>query len=200
MEIYFVRHGQTNSNLAERYQHEKTQLNETGVEQVESIAKEIQALKPTRVITSLHLRAVETARILTKGTDIIPETNFEFGELKNPSWLVGSRFSGLNTFIYVAYWFFGRFIKGGESYHEFYKRIKRAQKILEDLPEDERVVIVSHSVFINVFTEHLCLEKKISFRQASLVLFRIFTLRNAGIIHLHFDRGDNICGWTIIKG
>lgn len=200
MEVYFIRHGQTNSNLAHRHQHERTQLNEVGVQQVEAIAKKVQALKPTRVITSTQLRAIETARILTMGSEIIPETNTEFEELKNPTSLIGSRYIGLNTLFYIVFWYLGKLIDGGgESYQNFFSRIKRAQKVIEDLPSDERVVIVSHSVFTNIFIEHLCLDRRLSIWQASKSLVRIFTLKNAKIIHLHYDKGSNICGWTIIK-
>lgn len=199
MEVYFIRHGQTNGNLAGRYQHEKTQLNEAGVKQVKNIVKKVQDLKPTRLITSTQLRAVETARLLSEGSDLVPETSVEFEELRIPSRFVGSRFFGLTTFFFASYWFFGRLVIGGESYRQFFARIKRAQKILEDLPEGERVVVVSHSVFINIFIEHLCLDKKMSIKQAFKSFVRILNLQNTAIVHLHYDRGLNICNWITVE-
>ncbi len=199
MEVYFVRHGQTNGNLARRHQHRDTQLNELGTKQVEAIVGKVSALQPTRVITSTQVRAIETARILTSACQVIPETHIEFEELKNPLWLVGSRYIGLTTFIYVIQWFFGRPIKDGESYQQFFERIKRARKIIESFDDSEKVVVVSHAVFTNIFIEHLCLDSKMTIWQAVKSFIRILTLQNAKIIHLHYTSGSNICGWTVLK-
>jgi broad specificity phosphatase PhoE len=199
MDIYFVRHGQTNGNTARRHQHPDTPLNAYGKEQVEAIIGKISALQPTRVITSTQLRAVETARILTEACDVIPETYPEFEELKRPLWLVGTRYIGITTVIYVLQWFFGKEIEGGESYEDFLERIRRARSFLESLPNDSRVLVVSHAVFTNIFIEHLCMDERMNFWQALRSFLRILRLRNAGIIHLLYTPGKNICGWTILK-
>jgi broad specificity phosphatase PhoE len=199
MDVYFVRHGQTSGNVAHRHQHPDTPLSEIGQKQVEAIVGKISALQPTHIISSTNLRAVETTRILTAACNVIPDTNADFEELRRPLNMVGARFIGVTTLIYVVSWFFGREIQEGESYQQFLERIRRSRARLETLPAEARVVVVSHSVFTNVFIEHLCLDERMSLAQAIRSFIRIFTLRNAGIIHLRYEKGKHLCGWTVLN-
>ncbi len=199
MDVYFIRHGQTDGNIARRHQHPDTPLNESGKQQVEAIAAEIVGLQPTHAITSTQLRAVETARIITTACGIIPDTHPDFEELRHPRWLMGARYMGPTTVLYMLQWFFGLPISGGESYDEFLARIKRAQNHLETLPPEARVIVVSHSVFMNIFIEHLCLDNKMSFLHACTRFIQILRLRNAGVIHLRYTPGAALCGWTVVR-
>ncbi len=199
MDVYFIRHGQTNGNLAFRHQHPDTPLNEQGAEQVKSVLQTISELNPTHIITSSQLRAVETARILSSASDVIPETSKDFEELIRPPRLVGVRLVGFTTFVYVVSWFFGGIHAGGESYAEFLERIKRARQHLESLPAEARVLVVSHAIFTNIFIEHLCLDKPMSFFQAVKSFYHIFRLRNASIVHLKYTKVENLCGWQVLR-
>jgi broad specificity phosphatase PhoE len=199
MEVFFLRHGQTNGNVARRHQHTDTPLNEMGVKQVEAVASEVVALRPTHIVSSTQLRAIETTRIVATACDLIPETHAAFIELKRPEWLVGYHFISPTTLLYVLRWFWGSEIDRGESYGAFLKRIETARLYLEALPPDARVVVVSHSVFTNVFIEQLCRPKKMNLVRASISFLRIFTLRNAGLVRLRFDQGAHACGWTVLS-
>lgn len=185
MDVYFIRHGETDGNVAKRHQHHDTELNEVGQIQAEMVADRVMKIKPTHIITSTNLRAVETTRIIAKRCpDVIPETNTLFEELKRPDWLTGDRFFGLTTVLYILRWFLNYKIEGGESYDDFAKRIIEARSYLESLPDDSCVVVVSHSVFINLFLEYLHSDKKISFWRACRRLVFILTMRNVEMIHL----------------
>jgi len=200
MDVFFVRHGQTDGNIAQRYQHPDTRLNEVGKAQAEAIAGKIATLEPTHIITSTQLRAVETTRIITGSLPVIPETHADFEELRRPLTLVGARYLGLTTLWYVVRWFFDWPHDQGETYPDFLKRIKSAQAYLETLPADARVVVVSHSVFTNIFVEHLCLDRRLTFFEAVKGFWRILTLRNTAIIHLQYAKvGEGLCGWSVLK-
>ncbi|MEZ4195255.1 MAG: histidine phosphatase family protein [Candidatus Paceibacterota bacterium] len=199
MEVYFVRHGQTNGNVARRHQHPDTPLNFVGEHQVSLIAKEIARLKPTHLISSTQLRAIESTRIITSEYAVIPDTNADFAELVRPDWLIGSRYLSFTTLRYLFEWFFRKELPGGESYADFLARVKRAREYLESFPSDARVVVVSHAVFTNIFIDHLCREEKMRFLSAPFSFIRMLMIRNAGITHLHFSPGQNICGWSRVK-
>ncbi len=199
MEVFFVRHGETDGNVARRHQHSETSLNEVGRAQVMALAPEIAALKPTHFISSTHLRAIETTRILAAACNLTPATSHAFEELARPDSLVGQRYMGVVTLFYVLRWFFGFKIPDGEGYQQFLSRILEGRRYLQALPNNSRVVVVSHAVFVNIFIEHLCLDTKMGIGQALRSFFKIFRLRNASIIHLHFTPGNYICGWTVIK-
>lgn len=200
MDIYFVRHGQTDGNIALRHQHEDTSLNAVGRLQAEKVAKRIAKIRPTNIVSSTNLRAIETTRIIVeKCINIPPETHPAFEELKRPRRLIGTRFVSLRTFWYMWRWFFGLKIKeGGESYVDFLARINEARTLLESMPENSRVVIVSHSVFINLFLEHICDNQPMNLIRAVRRIIKILTLHNTSVIHLCYQRVQNGCGWKIL--
>lgn len=203
MEVYFVRHGQTDGNVAKRHQHSETSLNEVGIEQAKAAAAEVVLLNPTHIISSINLRAVETTRIIAAScVGIIPDTNQIFEELRRPDNMVGGRFVSLNTVWYVWRWFYG-FLKEeekGETYPEFVSRVKEARLHLESLPSDAIVVVVSHAIFINFFLECMCEKGPMNFWRAAKLFWQILTIRNATIVHVRFaksEEGD--CGWEFVS-
>jgi len=201
MDVYFVRHGETDGNVARRHQHPETSLNDRGVEQVTAVAYEIANLKPTHIITSTQLRAVESTKLITDYCEgIIPDTHTAFEELKAPRWLIGNRFVGFTTFWYVWSWFWGETVEEGESYRQFLERIKEARTYLESLPADARVVVVSHAVFTNIFLEHLCTDKPMSLWRAARRFWLILRIRNAAILHLRYTKSpQGTCGWNFLS-
>ena len=72
MKIYYVRHGQTDLNLAQKMQGGGTEkeLNETGISQAYNTKKELESVKYDLVICSPMKRAKQTAEIINKGRDI----------------------------------------------------------------------------------------------------------------------------------
>ncbi len=200
MDVYFVRHGQTDGNLAKRHQHSETPLNEVGQKQAEIAAWEISELKPTHIISSTQLRAVQTTKIIAEYCEgIIPDTHYAFEELRRPRSLVGNRYVGISTFFYVTAWFLGVRHEDGESYGDFIIRVREARQYLEALPKDSRVVVVSHAVFTNIFLEHLCSDQPMSFWRAVKRFWQIFTIRNATIIHLKYHEPiEGTCGWQYL--
>lgn len=201
MEVFFLRHGQTNGNIARRHQHSNTPLNKEGERQAKDVAPKVAALTPTHFISSTHLRAMETTRIVAEVCKLTPDTHPAFEELDRPQWLVGRHYMGLTTTWYVVRWFLGLPVESGESYEAFVKRIKIAQAHLESLPTDARVVVVSHAVFVNIFLAHLCVKGRLSIRGAVKSFISIFSLRNTGIVHLRYESSmnDSQCGWSVIE-
>ncbi|MCB9810963.1 MAG: histidine phosphatase family protein [Candidatus Nomurabacteria bacterium] len=202
MDVYLIRHGETDGNVARRHQHDKTDINEIGTAQTKAIAKAIKRINPTHIVTSTNLRAVETAKliIITCELDLIPETSTAFEEIRRPSWLIGSSHFSLISAQYMWHWFFDYKLKGEmETYTPFLGRIIEAKRYLESLPDDARVVVVSHSVFINIFLEHLCVEKRMSFWRAMKRLWKVFTMPNTSMIHLRHVHSEGGCHWEIVS-
>lgn len=192
MEIYLVRHGQTGDNFAKRHQREHSYLNETGLAQAKAVAKKIKALKPTHLVTSTRVRALETAREIADVTDLIPETSELFIELCRPDNIYGIYRRHPRSLAYMFNWFIGRSgndqcDKDGESYARLIKRVKEAKNYLATYPEKSRVVVVTHSIFLNFFLAHLEDEQRVSFFKAPRVLLSIFKTPNTAVFHLDYD-------------
>ncbi len=206
MEVYLVRHGQTDGNVGHRHQHTATHLNERGQAQAQAVAAAIAALNPTHLITSTHVRAMETARVIAQKTNLLPETYPAFEELHQSQSMVGERLVGLHAFTYMLAWFIGMPAASrhdGETYAAFVTRLATARKHLEELPADARVVIVSHSVFINFFVEHMQRPQRMNIVRAVVRLVHILTLKNTSITHVRYQKprtGYTGTGWHIVRG
>lgn len=204
MEVYLVRHGQTGGNTAHRHQIETTRLTFKGEAQAKEAAKRIAKLQPTHLLTSPMMRALETARIIGKECDLIPETSVVFAELERPSNLDGNYHVSFNSLIYYFLWYFGLFkpVDGtGEPYKSFRARIAAARDYLETLPTDARVVVVSHSVFINLYIAHVCRNKPLGLLAAMKVFRKVLTTRNTEINQLTYnpEAQPGTCAWQLQK-
>ena len=192
MDIYFVRHGQTDGNVAGRHQHPDITLNELGKLQVARVAKLLKGMKPTHLITSTNKRAMETAMVIGRECDLIPETYPKFEEMHRPDFLVVKRFLEWEAFKYVVGWLFGvkaASMHDGESYSDFLARILAAKHQLEALPQNSKVVIVSHTVFINFFLEHMNRTEKMGVFRATIRFFAILRLKNTAVTHVTVKDG-----------
>lgn len=163
MEVYFVRHGETTANLGHRHQPGRTRLTVRGEEQARTIAKKAASFQPTHLITSSQVRAVETARVIVDTLDVIPQTNESFQELIRPEHVIGHKHMSFRSMLYMLRWYLGWGGNGaGETYTNFLTRLQEAKRQLEAFPGDARVVIISHSIFINFFVAHMCRGGKIA--------------------------------------
>jgi broad specificity phosphatase PhoE len=202
MKVYLVRHGRTGGNVAKRHQSNATPLDELGREQAKKMAQTIVPLKPTHIITSTFVRAIETAREIGAVTDIIPETNETFKEIMRPKKLEGYHHFSLKSFLFYGVWYLG--LSGGEgdageSYKTFRTRIIKARQHLETYPKDAVVVVVSHTVFINFFIAHLCQDRPLTPWQAVRWFIGVFKVKNTQVIPLIYQSGESSkkCNWVV---
>lgn len=206
IDIYFVRHGQADGNLAKRYQAEHTKLTPEGREQVALTAAWAKTIDPTHLISSRHVRTLQTAEIIGSALNMIPTGEDVFIELKRPDAIYGHRHKSARSMLYLVRWYLG--LAGdhgrdgkGESYEAFRQRLGTAQAYLQALPDGSRVVVVSHAVFIGFMAQHLCDKGPASILEA-FRLFRIMLrLRNGSYTHVQYnpEAGANTCAWTLVS-
>jgi probable phosphoglycerate mutase len=201
MEIFFVRHGQTGGNVAKRHQAEDTPLTFKGEEQVRIAAQKIKDLNPTHIITSNLVRTVDTAKVIGQVCNLVPETSIDLIELKRPKELYGNYHFSLRSLAFYINWYLGRKTKGfsgGETYSELLERIKKVKNKFSELPGDSRVVVVSHSVFMNFFLAHLCDDRKMNPLRAALVFKNMLMMPNAHIIPITHNASVDVdqCAWS----
>lgn len=85
MNLYVLRHGQTNYNLEGRFQGQiNVNMNETGKEQVRRTSEQLKQIEFNKVFVSPLQRTIDTARIVTKKKIIIEPRIVErsFGTLE----------------------------------------------------------------------------------------------------------------------
>ncbi len=196
MDIYLVRHGQTDGNVAKRHQHPNTPLNDVGIAEAKAVAEEILKLNPTHLVCSRQKRALATAEFISEVTGLIPETSDDLVEILRPEYLVGERRTGWRMVMYMSLWYLGyrpASRHDGETYIELRARVKRAKDYLATFPPDARIIVVSHAGFITFFLAHLNYDRALSIVRVFRALFRILLMRNTQISHLTFD-GES---WTL---
>jgi broad specificity phosphatase PhoE len=204
MEIYLVRHGETDGNLGHRHQLTKTPLSPVGKRQVESIAQVLKEYKPTHLVSSRLVRAVQTASVIGDVCGLVPELSEHFIELERPNFLYGQRHKSIKSLWFYLRWYLGTKkaeAEGGESYKELRQRINLAKVYLEQFPDDARVVIVSHSVFMSFFSAHVCDNEGVSVAGAVAVFKDILNMPNTHIMPVLFESTDHsgICTWSVEK-
>ncbi len=202
MEIYLVRHGQTSGNLARRHQSEKTPITELGVQQATEAAAFLKTQRPTHLISSVMIRALETARIIGLELELIPETNALFTEVGRPARMNGFHLKSVYSLWFYTRWYFGLtdFTKeGGETYKMVRDRLKAAREHLASYPPASKVVVVSHSVLIVFFLAHLCQEGRMNPFQALYRFLKILKIKNGSVTKVVFDpqAPKGACAWRV---
>jgi broad specificity phosphatase PhoE len=139
--------------------------------------------------------------MIGEAINIIPETNPLFAELERPKFLHGHFHKSLFSIWFYARWYFGltnHVTEGGETYAMLRERVKNAQAALTQYPHDARIVVVSHSVFINFFVAHLCRTKPLTPLAALSYFFKVLTIKNGSITKLSFDASrKETCQWRV---
>jgi len=204
MKVYLVRHGQTGGNVARRHQAEHTPLTTLGKEQAQRVAEIVRLYQPTHLLSSNLVRALETARVIGDTCELPIETSPLFIELRRPEFMYGHHHRSIRSVWFYAWWYLG-FVGGkreveGETYKMLRERFRQAQALLQNYPKDARVVVVSHAVFIGLFTAHLCRQRALNPLQALRVFYNILTMPNTSITPIYFDDEpdeDEACQWYV---
>ena len=159
MEIYFVRHGQTDWNVAHRIQSggaAEVDLNATGVAQAETAAEGLAraGLSFDRIYSSPYRRARHTAEIICSCVGGVPVFDdrlreFEFGDYNGTSY---GEAGYIDDNIRAAFENPPAFVPhGGESYAQFLSRVggflENELKPLEG--KCRKVLVVAHRGVLN---------------------------------------------------
>ncbi len=207
MHVYFVRHGETALNRRYVHQSPNTPLSPKGREDILSTAEYLRGVNPERIITSEYTRAQESARIIGSVLGVKPEVSGLFYEIIRPSKFYGkSRFCP-ETALYIALSILNRKnpkwrYADGENFFEISRRAKIALSFLESQSEMcESVVVVSHTVFINLMVAYMCENRILEARTLLRTYLHIETMRNGGVIHVEYvgRSGESTCAWRLIS-
>lgn len=204
MKVYLVRHGETSGNLASRHQSEKTPLTERGEVQATDAGRYLLTKEPTHLVSSTMIRALETASIIGNTLNLIPETSALFAEVGRPPRMNGYHLKSAYSLWFYARWYFGLTDyskEGGETYKMVRDRLRAGRELLAAYPEDARVVVVSHSVYIIFFLAHMCQERAMHPFQALWHFVKILRIKNGSVTALDFNASaaKGVCAWQVEK-
>lgn len=203
--VYFVRHGETDSNSDGILRGPESMLTEKGRQQAEVVAKRMARIGVDALISSTYPRALETAGFVAKETSLRVEENGLFVEWKQPSAIV--RRHGNEPEVRKVY----EEIHAGnlipnyrhsdeESFTELRGRGMKALHFLEKYPAG-RICVVTHGVFLRTLFGAALFGADFSGRDFQKIIRRLIT-SNTGITYGRY--GDRVgfngatMGWELI--
>jgi broad specificity phosphatase PhoE len=182
IEIYLIRHGQTDSNLFDQSQRMHTPLNQIGKEQAATAGKKLALLNICQIFSSDYLRTKQTAEILCNnlGKDIPIEYTERLREGDHGNWKEKSpsemfnlrREYRLHCEPTREAWISFKGDGSIESYEEMYLRLKAflinsviPKVISRSIPQNSSIALVTHGMMIvSTLYHHLEYDPKLGFR------------------------------------
>lgn len=151
MNIYMVRHGQTDLNIKRVYYGSTDcDINEIGISQAENLRDFFENIDIDLIISSDLKRAYHTAEIIkgNRNINIIKEKGFReinFGDWENRTFKDIMENDPQNYKIWTQNWFDIKF-PNGESYMEFANRIEKSFfNLIKEYSDLKNILIVSHN-------------------------------------------------------
>jgi len=192
--IYFVRHGESDSNIGGTYQGSLTPLSEEGKKQIKVVGERFTKINIDIIVTSKFERAIETGKAISKATNTkTAEPSDLFGEREHPPEAYGLRTDSeeYKTIRKLAWEIFEKRKPKYSTEEDFDDLLKRADNALEYLINTEfnNVVVVSHTNFTKFIVMRAILGDLLT--SENFVRFlKHSKFENTGITHITYDAGD----------
>jgi alpha-ribazole phosphatase len=150
MKLLLTRHGQTDWNIARRYQgHSNTELNQVGVRQAEQIAKRLSTKTIHAIYSSDLNRAANTAKAIAAFHQLEVHTDTRWRELSFGSWegMTYQEMSAHSPELFDAWMKDSLTVStpNGETHRQLAERVQAAFDELKTKHKDETVLVVGHS-------------------------------------------------------
>jgi len=150
MKLYLTRHGQTDWNIARRYQgHSNTELNQVGIRQAEQLAKRLSSESIHAIYSSDLSRAMTTANAIASFHGIEPHADTRWRELSFGDWegMTYEEMSAHSPELFDAWMKDSLTVStpNGETQRQLAERVQTAFNELKANHKDETVLVVGHS-------------------------------------------------------
>jgi broad specificity phosphatase PhoE len=152
--IYFVRHGQSDSNTDGIFRGADSSLTDEGREQAKIVAQRVKKIGVEALISSPYIRTVHTAEEISRETALEIEESQLFTERRRPSEVKGRRMSDpdiqqMENEIFEGYDQEVHRYSDEENFIDLRNRANAALKFLAN-HEKDRICVVSHGIFLRV--------------------------------------------------
>lgn len=203
--VYFIRHGETAKNHGFRHQGPDEPLTERGRAQVRELVKFLREQNIDTLISSNYVRARETADIIAAELGLTYAIEPSVREFGRPLSIYDKHHFSPASFRYFLDLYRNRLNllwdkEGAENLAHVRERIRDARLMTESLP-GKRIAIVSHRIFMTMFTETVCYDKPLSMFQFVRGLLGRKRIHNGGVLHFVCEApaGKRVCSWSLEK-
>lgn len=190
--VYFVRHGQSEGNVAPVFQSPNSPLNEKGREQAERIAERVSRLSFETLIASPFERAQQTAEAITRATGKKAEYSNLFIERVNPTYINGKSYEDERANALWREWQESLYrpnlrVEDGENFNDILVRADKALAFLHERNE-KSIVVITHGYFLRTIIARVLLGDHLS-GKAFRRFQRTATTENTGLTVLRYHGG-----------
>ncbi len=203
--IYLIRHGETMANRKLIHQNPNEPLSAKGREQAQQAAVFLKDHQLDTLVCSTFTRARETAEIIGRELHL-PLSAFEsLVEFRRPNYLYNKSHASWGSLKYIGRLFLHRDNPvwnddGAENMFAVRNRVADAKRLFTELP-GERILAVSHAIFMDMFLAIACQERKLTVIEFIGGLLNFKKTPNTGIIHLTYDEDAplGVCPWQLVE-
>ena len=187
--VYFVRHGESDSNADGIYRGEDAFVTEVGKEQIALVAERVAKIGVEAIVTSPFPRAVETAQAIANLLNLPLEESELFVERRRPSIFKGkpyaeSQISKASKDIFDGYRRENWRHSDEENFGDLKKRMQNALSFLANHPKN-RICVATHGVFARVLLSVVLAGNDTSGVDLQRAL-KTFVMSNTGVTYLRF--------------
>ena len=191
--VYFVRHGESETNAGNVQGASESPLTEKGRKQAEFIARRAEALPIEVVVSSTYTRAVQTAEIIKGRTGKGVVHSDLFVERRRPSEQIGLR-KDSSEWRKIEREVVNNFAVPGWRYSDeenLEDLIERAGQALSFLVErsEEHILVVTHGGFMRVVAAQVLMGKKCTLEVGDRFMKK-FHMANTGLSVIRHDETE----------
>ncbi len=190
--VYFVRHGQSEDNVAPIFQSPDSPLSAKGIEQAERIAERVSKLPFEALIASPYNRAKQTAEVIARETGKGLEYSELFVERIKPSYVNGKSYTDERASTLWQEWEKSLFKTGtraedGENFDDLITRADKALAYLSTRPE-QSLIVVTHGYFLLTLVARVVLGDLL-LSETYKCFQKIASMENTGLTVLRYHSG-----------
>lgn len=203
--VFLIRHGETRANKSYRHQGPMEPLTERGREQVRALITYLRSQNIDTLIASDFDRARETADLIGRELGLTYSIEPSVREFIRPTSLYGRHYFSPSSIRYILDLYQNRLNllwdrEGAENLAHVRERVRDARLMIESLP-GKRVAVVSHRIFMTMFTETVCYDRPLSLWKFFAGFMGRQKIPNCAILEFTCSSSDrdNVCTWRLEK-
>lgn len=199
--VYFVRHGESEGNVGEKWQTESAALTLNGREQTSLLGSRLVSYPVDVIISSTMKRAIQTADIISDHIKVPIETTDLLNERRRPSEQLGVEKEDVDA-VYAEIEMKEHFndvefrFSDEENFCDLKKRVEDFFSFLEARKE-EHILVVTHEIFLRMIAAHIAHGQDMTGEEGKQ-FFRTFHMSNTGITTISKNEGDNRSSWDLL--
>lgn len=201
--VFLIRHGETKMNRGLRHQGPDEPLTERGREQVRALINFLREQNIDTLVSSNYARARETADMVAAELGITYAIEPSVCEFGRPLSLYGRHHLSPASFRYVFDLYRNRLNllwdkEGAENLAHVRERVRDARTMIEEIP-GRRIAIISHRIFMTMFTETVCYDKPLSLFKFVQGLIGRKRIPNCGVLEFSCqpEAARAVCVWHL---